>query len=805
MKRFIHVFLLMFCAMPGMALAQVATTAGNNLTAFNSNIGATNNNEWNQMMNPRAGAGGGAGAPVADFDNCNSLILRCAQPKCAGGCTTMDVARPIVAGCVNSNATCKKHGDALINSIAAQMVSNAEVKAQQAQMQAQAAAAQAQAAESNAQMQQMQAQMQQMQEQMAQQNQQQMEQMQAALEEQKAMTESALAEAAAAREQQAAPAAPADEGNTSANSGLTAAQQKAAEAGVDADILVREQISGQILTKIENAEIALKKLNAQMQDTFKYAGCDVFGNNCAGPKRVKKFKEMAQEYFRPYDEVVDNAYEGLEMALAVGVDVSDVIMMLSGACNRWGKFLCNMPQTKNKENAPYPRYDSTNCRGEKSVKGALARVSAGGEKFETTLRGGFECSPGMVVPPQDDVQCTLVSFVGGEGEGDEVLREWLLEGEEGDGMTRVGCATSALDTLPMFGRRSSRRDSSSTLDLDTLERILVQDAPEVTGQNRFMRSNSKTPETSRLKYCAMTPRGYETLRGVLSSKKLPKKICVPYDTLARNYESQGSLSINYKGTSGLTASGVMPGVNKYTCDTYFTSGKKGVPSACSSLWVGSEKEGSCQYNATNCVIEYDSDGGIIALRELTLDEKRERGCRASDSGGTWNASAKKCECPSGKAVRENTSYQCVSAEAITDPDCKKFAKEMGAEDNNARVNGDGTCIAKNYNLINYSYCDVRKCTGDGVRKRRISEGGSYNYNVCCWCGEGAGYAFNPDSGSCTDSGGGIVNSKAIDKVANSMLLDIMEKNSPSLLNAGNLEAFGNSYTAKSLLFKAQSN
>lgn len=53
--------------------------------------------------------------------------------------------------------------------------------------------------------------------------------------------------------------------------------------------------------------------------------------------------------------------------------------------------------------------------------------------------------------------------------------------------------------------------------------------------------------------------------------------------------------------------------------------------------------------------------------------------------------------------------------------------------------------------------------------------------------------------------GGIVNSKAIDKVANSMLLDIMEKNSPSLLNAGNLEAFGNSYTAKSLLFKAQSN
>lgn len=760
MKRFIHVFLLMFCVMPGLALAQVATTAGSNLTAWNGNMGATNNNEWNQMMNPRGGMGG-ANAPAADFGNCNALILRCAQPKCAG-CTTMDVARPIVAGCVNSNATCKKHGDALIDYITAQMVSTAQSKAQEAQIQAQAAAAQAAAAESNAQMQQMQMQMQQMQAQMAEQNQQQMQQMQAALEQQKAMTEAALAEAAAAKQDKATSssvsaggAGTAVSGDGSVRGGLTAAQQQAAAAGVEADILVREQISGQILTKIEAAEIALKKLNTQMQETFRYAGCDVFGNNCAGPKRVKKFKEMALDYFRPYDEVVENAYESLEMALVVGVDVSDVIMMLSGACNRWGKFLCNMPKTDDNKSVPYPRYNSENCRGEKSVKGALATATSGGETFETTLRGGFECSPGMVVPPQDDVQCTLVSFVGGEGEGDEVLREWLLEGDEGDGMTRVGCATAALDTLPMFGRRSSRRDSNSTLDLDTLERILVQDAPEVVGQNRFMRSNSESAEVSRLKYCAMTPRGYETLRGVLSSKKLPKQICVPYDTLARNYQTQGSLSSDYTGTSGLMASGVMPAdVNKYTCDTYFTSGKNGVPPACNGRWVGTETVGSCQYNATNCVLEYDSSSKIKALRELSLDEKKQRGCQASESGGTWNASAKKCECPSGKTVRDNTSYQCVSAEAITDADCKKFAKEMGADDNNARVNGDGTCVAKNYNLINYSYCDVRKCNGDGVRKRKISEGGSYNYNVCCWCSKGAGYAFNPDSGSCTDSGGG---------------------------------------------------
>ena len=752
MKRFIHVFLLMFCVMPGLALAQVATTAGSNLTAWNGNMGATNNNEWNQMMNPRGGGGAGANAPAADFGNCNALILRCAQPKCSG-CTTMDVARPIVAGCVNSNATCKKHGDALIDYITAQMVSTANSRAQEAQIQAQAAAAQAAAAESNAQMQQMQMQMQQMQAQMAEQNQQQMQQMQAALEQQKAMTEAALAEAAAAAQQQVAPVATSTSsggtvGDGTVGGGLTAAQQQAAAAGVEADILVREQISGQILTKIEAAEIALKNLNTQMQETFRYAGCDVFGNNCAGPKRVKKFKEMALDYFRPYDEVVDNAYEALEMALAVGVDVSDVIMMLSGACNRWGKFLCNMPKTSDNKSTPYPRYNADNCRGEKSVKGALARVTYNGTDYDTTLRGGFECSPGMVVPPQDDVRCTLVSFVGGEGEGDEVLREWLLEGEEGDGMTRVGCATAALDTLPMFGRRSSRRDSNSTLDLDTLERILVQDAPEVVGQNRFMRSNSESAEVSRLKYCAMTSRGYETLRGVLSSKKLPKQICVPYDTLARNYQTKGSLSSDYTGTSGLMASGVIPDVpNEWTCQTYFITGS---PLACGGKWDDSTK--SCKYNATDCVLEFGSDNKPLRLRELSLDEKKQRGCQASDSGGTWDSAKKLCNCPSDRTAMDVLSYKCIRGTDLKTEDCRTLARDMGYDDANAQVY-NGACIANNVPVFDVAKCDARKCRDKNGVPRKKGQGTTDHGFDCCWCDAG-NYAFNSYGNSCTSSGGG---------------------------------------------------
>ena len=91
------------------AMANVATTAGSNLTAYNG-TGAMNNNQWNSLMNGRAGMS--QNAAEANFGNCNAIVLRCASPKCAsGGCTDMNVATAIVAGCVNSNQTCKQYGD----------------------------------------------------------------------------------------------------------------------------------------------------------------------------------------------------------------------------------------------------------------------------------------------------------------------------------------------------------------------------------------------------------------------------------------------------------------------------------------------------------------------------------------------------------------------------------------------------------------------------------------------------------------------------------------------------------------------
>ncbi|MBE6457367.1 MAG: hypothetical protein E7011_00960 [Alphaproteobacteria bacterium] len=566
MKIFKHIFAMLICAMPFVASAQVATTAGNNLTAWNGNSGATNNNNWNQMMNSRTMAV--QNAPTADFGNCNSLILRCAQPKCSG-CSTIDIARPIVAGCVNSNDACKKYGNDLIEYISAQLVSNANAKAQQQQLAAQQAASVAAQQQSAMQMQQMQQQMAQMQQQMQQQNEQQIAQMQAALDEQKQLTAAAMQEVAAQQQQMQQVSTP------SGNGALTDAQVAAAQAGVSADVLAREQIAGQIMSKIESAEVALKTLNATMQNAFVYAGCDTRGNNCSGPKRVKTFKQKAMAFFEPYDAIVDEAYEGLEMALAVGVDVSDVIMMLSGACNQWGKFLCVGEGTEHKPT----KYDDKNCQNGRSIKVGY-------------VKGGMECTPNMAVPPQDDARCTLTSLIGSDGDNEDVYREWLDENYEGDRLVRVGCATSALDSISIFGRRNSKRGTS--LDLDTLERILLQDSPEYIGNNRYMRG-SADPFTERMKYCALTPNGYQILLNAVHSKKLPKKICVDNNTLTNNFKFGGPVAANAFGGTGLDSSIVSSAYDNRTCDSWKTL----APQGCGTEWDGKNARcvvtGDCKF------------------------------------------------------------------------------------------------------------------------------------------------------------------------------------------------------------------
>lgn len=508
--KHISAFLLFasIMAVPGVVGATpVATTAGSNLTAYNSTSGAINNAMWNNMMNPRANSA--SSAPTADFGNCNSVILRCAQPKCSGGgCTTMDIARPIVSGCVESNAVCKQYGNDLIEYISAQLVSDSVAAANAASANAQVAAANAVAQQSSQQMAQMQQQMAQMQQQMQQQNADTAAQIQAALAQQQQATAQAIANATASVQQQSATTNTAAATNSTATATLSDTQQIAAQSGVSADALVREQISEQILSKIEGAETALQSVRAAMNTAFEYAGCDSTGSNCAGPRRVSAFKQKATQFFDPYNNVLDELYDALILAQSVGVDITDIYMMLNGTCNAWGQYLCAEGQVMH--------YNSINCPNGLSDETVYTN---GGRVY-----GNAPCQPGQVVPMSDG-GCQLIKVLTDE---EEVQRNWLYPESGTDGaQVRIGCASEALDNSPLFRNRRGQAD----IDIETLQRIIEQDAPSNFGSSLY--SNSTTPESDGIVYCAVDDETYRDLQTAASLKKLPDKICVSDSEMRR--------------------------------------------------------------------------------------------------------------------------------------------------------------------------------------------------------------------------------------------------------------------------------
>ncbi|MBR3782623.1 MAG: hypothetical protein IKL14_04545 [Alphaproteobacteria bacterium] len=633
MKLIKPFLLIALTALPHLAMAQVATTAGSNLTAWNGNSGATNNNNWNQLTNARVQAT--AGAPKADFGNCNSLIMRCAQPKCAG-CTTIDVARPIVTGCVNSNATCKQYGNDLVDFIAAQLVANANSKAQQAELAAQQMAAQQAAAQSNAQIQQMQQQMANMQYQMQQQSAQQMAQMQAALEEQKAMVAAAQAEATAAKQENYA---------ITSNVELTQSEQARAATGeVSAELLARERIQGQILSEIENAEDAMKNLKSTMQNIFSYAGCDSRGNNCRGPKRVSVFKDKAMQFFEPFDTVADAMYDALEKALAVGVDVSDVVMMLSGACNQWGKYMC-VPTNSEGKHVP-ETYNKDTCVGGRSKKYGF-------------VKGGVECTDGMIVPPQDDTRCTLTELIDADN-NEGIERQWLDAQEDSDKLVRLGCATSSLESLSIFGRRRSKKQS--TLDIDTLEMLINQDGVDIGGYNPFI-TNSGDSRIERIKYCGLSSDGYKKLVSAIKTKKFPKTICVSDDKLTAEAKKFGTyigyfdfnLSPDYKRVSAANETEC----GKMKSDWEKMKGNNPIKECqkCDIKWT----DGVCKLVDCGCIYV---DGKGVTTYNVAGIADQERIYNCGDSGGNWDYENEECDCyyhsfSEGMSVQMNEAGRCI--------------------------------------------------------------------------------------------------------------------------------------------------
>lgn len=461
MNKLSRILTVCLCCIPAFSAgaAPVATTSGNNLTSFKPSN--SYNNQWATMTNGRYDENPTA---KADFGNCNAVILRCAQPKCGnGGCTDPTVAAQIVDGCVKSNTKCKQYGDDLVNFMTAQLVANSNAKITQQQMALEQARIQAEAQANAANMQseqitQMQNQMAQMQQQMYQQQQESAQQLQEALAQQAAQSQNAIndmknAATAAAKETEA---------------GVTAYEQDAINRGVATEVLERKKITGQIMTELEDAEVSLKEIKTAMQNSFEYAGCDSRGDNCTGPKRIKKWRELATGFFDPYNNTIDKIYDAILDAQLVGVDLSNIYMMLSNSCNRWGQFLCEKGA-----DIDYSGDKPRACPKDLLDEARSACVAKDDDDeykkcLETHL--SRRCTP-----------CKLLKTLTSE---EAILEDWIdTAATDEDNGTVVSCASNVLNNTPLFSSRIRNKTGSALVDIEFLERWLRQTEPNSARPN----------------------------------------------------------------------------------------------------------------------------------------------------------------------------------------------------------------------------------------------------------------------------------------------------------------------------------
>ncbi|MBQ7185191.1 MAG: hypothetical protein IJR92_00060 [Alphaproteobacteria bacterium] len=528
MKFFTGFFIVGLCiGLHGGAVANVATTAGSNLTAFNG-TGATNNNNWNSFANARGGMDDNLA--TANFGNCNAVILRCATPRCKSGCATMELARPIVAGCVNSNETCRVHGNDLIESIAAQVVAQSTAKAEAARNAAEIAAAQASASQqsSNAQVEALQQQLANMQSQM----QSSISSVQSQVQQQGAASAAAI-EAANAR----ASAAESIVNPVANYEGLTDLERIALQNGVGTEVLEREKITGQIVTSVEEAELAVQKMKKVMNDLFEYAGCDNYANECTGPRRVKRFKDLANEFFTPYDEVGDKLYDALVMAMTVGVDVSDALMLLNDSCNMWGYYVCDAcTQEESLDN----RFVVSNIwmvntisRQTTGDKNCVCMTKANGDKTTNCYWRPEKDENGKVSARQP--HCRLVNMISGDN-NPEVKRAWIENTTGTSGAERVECASDVIFSSGLFKKRNKK---ASIEDIETLQRLVNQDA-----YRTCRKASDGKYENCGQNYCNVNgsdnPERMERLRQSAKQKKLLGKYC--YNKDSEMNDSKGELT-----------------------------------------------------------------------------------------------------------------------------------------------------------------------------------------------------------------------------------------------------------------------
>jgi hypothetical protein len=211
-----------------------------------------------------------------------------------------------------------------------------------------------------------------------------------------------------------------------------------------------------------------------MQNSFNYAGCDARGNNCTGPKRIKKWRELATGFLEPYDNTIDKIYDALVTAQTVGVDLSQIYMMLNNSCNSWGQYLCPVGTVEYTSGTPKV------CQGgyAKDVQACLIGCEYEYDKRSGTLKNKITSSKTVDAcktacwTEQKCQDCTLLKVL---NNSEDVYQGWIdAEETSKNQRTVVACASGALDGATIFARRTRNKNGAGLVDIDELDRWLYQ-------------------------------------------------------------------------------------------------------------------------------------------------------------------------------------------------------------------------------------------------------------------------------------------------------------------------------------------
>jgi hypothetical protein len=246
-------------------------------------------------------------------------------------------------------------------------------------------------------------------------------------------------------------------------------------------------------------------------------------------------------------------------------------------------------------------------------------------------------------------------------------------------MIRIGCASAIIDSSGLFANRKKQ----ASIDIDTLQRILEQDAPG-SCLNAF-NNNEKCNDTYYYtKYCAVGSETYAELQRAVSSKRLPDRVCVSktemQDVVKNNSPLEGvdnnskikSITDKCQYAAGTTAQqkcycGSNPNAywdsteNKCKCeveDTVFVYSLAKCMSQEDAKNVTSGLFNDCTYTGGgwtgyDCVCPEGKVSHVVGNSIVCADRMDQTNC--SLVGGKWKDD--KCKC-SNDYVLERKSERC---------------------------------------------------------------------------------------------------------------------------------------------------